>query len=80
MVVVFQIYFHVNYACLTLIVSILHRTVSMAGCALFLTLLLYLSEALYFRTCNFDFYVIFPTILNCNYPLPRATHSKNVLI
>lgn len=44
----------------------------MAGCALFLTLLLSLSEALYFKTCNFDFYVIFPTILNCKYSANSA--------
>ena len=55
---------------------LLISTVSMAGCALFLTLLFYLSEALYFRTCTFDFYVIFPTILNCNYANDLKTYTE----
>ena len=55
---------------------LLISTVSMAGCALFLTLLFYLSEALYFRTCTFDFYVIFPTILNCNYANDLKTFTE----
>ena len=41
------------------------RVVSMGGCSLALTMVLYLTEALYFRSCTLNFYVIFPCVLNC---------------
>lgn len=39
--------------------------VSMGGCSLALTMVLYLTEALYFRSSTLTFYVIFPCVLNC---------------
>ncbi|XP_055676992.1 uncharacterized protein LOC129786169 [Lutzomyia longipalpis] len=38
--------------------------VSMGGCGLALTMVLYFTEALYFRSSTFNFYVTFPCILN----------------
>lgn len=38
--------------------------VSMGGCALALTMILYLTETLYFRSSTLNFYVIFPCVLN----------------
>ncbi|XP_055324749.1 uncharacterized protein LOC129579112 [Sitodiplosis mosellana] len=38
--------------------------VSMGGCSLALTMILYLTEALYFRSSTLTFYVIFPCVLN----------------
>ncbi|XP_058983079.1 uncharacterized protein LOC101898325 [Musca domestica] len=38
--------------------------VSMGGCSLALTLVLYLTETLYFQSCTLNFYVIFPCVLN----------------
>ncbi|KAG4078006.1 hypothetical protein HA402_002057 [Bradysia odoriphaga] len=38
--------------------------VSMGGCSLALTMVLYLTEALYFRSSTLTFYVIFPCVLN----------------
>lgn len=39
----------------------------MGGCSLALTMILYLTEALYFRSSTLTFYVIFPCVLNCKY-------------
>lgn len=39
----------------------------MGGCSLALTMVLYLTEALYFRSSTLTFYVIFPCVLNCKY-------------
>lgn len=41
--------------------------VSMGGCSLALTMILYLTEALYFRSSTLTFYVIFPCVLNCKF-------------
>lgn len=38
--------------------------VSMGICSMFLTIILYLTETLYFRAATLSFYVIFPCILN----------------
>lgn len=38
--------------------------VSMAICALILTITLYLTEAFYFQSSTMNFYVIFPCVLN----------------
>ncbi|XP_055709461.1 uncharacterized protein LOC129805518 isoform X1 [Phlebotomus papatasi] len=38
--------------------------VSMGGCGLALTMVLYFTEALYYRSSTFSFYVTFPCILN----------------
>ncbi|XP_026467117.1 uncharacterized protein LOC113371566 [Ctenocephalides felis] len=38
--------------------------VSMGGCALALTIILYFLEALYFKSTTVNFYVLFPTVLN----------------
>uniref|UniRef100_A0A6M2DZH2 Uncharacterized protein n=1 Tax=Xenopsylla cheopis TaxID=163159 RepID=A0A6M2DZH2_XENCH len=38
--------------------------VSMGGCSLALTIVLYFMEALYFKSTTLNFYVIFPTVLN----------------
>lgn len=39
----------------------------MGGCSLAITMVLYMTEALYFRSTTLNFYVIFPCILNCEY-------------
>lgn len=47
----------------------------MGGCSLALTMILYLTESLYFRSSTLTFYVIFPCVLNCKFiifPLLRA--------
>lgn len=55
----------------------IHRVVSMGGCSLALTMVLYLTEALYFRSSTLNFYVIFPCVLNCKYIL---CHNVQFLI
>ncbi|KAL9894789.1 uncharacterized protein LOC119640716 [Glossina fuscipes] len=58
--------------CLLKAIALVHCTlyihykpvVSMGGCSLAVTMVLYLTEALYFRSCTLNFYVIFPCILN----------------
>lgn len=39
----------------------------MGGCSLALTMILYLTESLYFRSSTLTFYVIFPCVLNCKF-------------
>lgn len=46
-----------------------HRVVSMGGCSLALTMVFYATEALYFRSSTLNFYVIFPCVLNSEYPV-----------
>lgn len=41
--------------------------VSMGGCSLALTMILYLTESLYYRSSTLTFYVIFPCVLNCEF-------------
>lgn len=43
------------------------RVVSMGGCSLVLSMVLYLSESLYFRSSSLTFYVIFPCVLNSKF-------------
>ncbi|XP_063705844.1 uncharacterized protein LOC134834943 [Culicoides brevitarsis] len=58
--------------CILKAVALVHCTlyihykpvVSMGGCSLGITLLLYATEALYFRSTTLNFYVIFPCVLN----------------
>ncbi|CAO1418971.1 unnamed protein product [Diamesa hyperborea] len=38
--------------------------VNMGSCSLLITMVLYLSEALYFKSTTMNFYVIFPSVLN----------------
>lgn len=47
-----------------------NSVVSMGGCSLALTMILYLTEALYFRSSTLTFYVIFPCVLNCKFVSP----------
>lgn len=60
-------YFHVwcQWKCEN--VAIDGSVVSMGGCSLALTMILYLTEALYFRSSTLTFYVIFPCVLNCKF-------------
>ncbi|XP_058454654.1 uncharacterized protein LOC131432419 [Malaya genurostris] len=58
--------------CILKAVALVHCTlyihykpvVSMGGCSLAITMMLYVTEALYFRSTTLNFYVIFPCILN----------------
>uniref|UniRef100_A0A0K8UVK1 Uncharacterized protein n=1 Tax=Bactrocera latifrons TaxID=174628 RepID=A0A0K8UVK1_BACLA len=55
---------HVLLVHLNILNYISYRVVSMGGCSLALTMVLYASEALYFRSSTLNFYVIFPCVLN----------------
>lgn len=46
-----------------------HRFISLGAWSLGITLLLYATEALYFRSTTLNFYVIFPCVLNSKYAL-----------
>lgn len=48
-----------------LLLFVFHRVVSMGGCSLALSMVLYLTETLYFRSSELTFYVTFPCVLNC---------------
>lgn len=48
----------------------LRRVVSMGGCSLALSMVLYLTETLYFRSSELTFYVTFPCVLNCKLNKP----------
>lgn len=51
----------------------------MGGCSLALTMVFYATEALYFRSSTLNFYVIFPCVLNSEYPvLFNKHHSKMI--
>ncbi|XP_052867873.1 uncharacterized protein LOC128273856 [Anopheles cruzii] len=58
--------------CILKAVALVHCTlyihykpvVSMGGCSLAITMMLYTTEALYFRSTTLNFYVIFPCVLN----------------
>ncbi|EAA10621.4 AGAP004630-PB [Anopheles gambiae str. PEST] len=58
--------------CILKAVALVHCTlyihykpvVSMGGCSLAITMMLYITEALYFRSTTLNFYVIFPCVLN----------------
>lgn len=49
------------------------RVVSMGGCSLALTLVMYATEALYFRSTTLNFYVIFPCVLNSKTKIVKTT-------
>lgn len=51
----------------------------MGGCSLALTMILYLTESLYFRSSTLTFYVIFPCVLNCKFffPIPLLLLQVN---
>lgn len=49
------------------IFALVLRVVSMGGCSLVLSMVLYLSESLYFRSSSLTFYVIFPCVLNSKF-------------
>lgn len=44
----------------------------MGGCSLVLSMVMYLSETLYFRSSSLTFYVIFPCVLNSKYKIRNA--------
>lgn len=58
-----MLYFWINYIIAT-IVFFYFSVVSMGICSLIVTVVLYITETIYFRAATFNFYVVFPCILN----------------
>lgn len=55
--------------------------VSMGICSLIITIVLYITETIYFRAATFNFYVVFPCILNGKIRnLPNEININHIIL